>query len=33
MVYVFLVYDFKNDFYNKTSEIEIYGMRIFGDCY
>ena len=32
MVYVFLAYDFKND-YNKTSEIEIYGMRIFGDCY
>ena len=31
--YVFITYDFKTDFYNRTSELNLYGMRIFGDCY
>jgi len=30
---LFIVYDFTNDFYNKDSEINFYGIKGFGTCY
>ena len=30
---VFIMYDFTNDFYNKDSEINFYGIKGFGTCY
>ena len=30
---LFIGYDFTNDFYNKESEVNFYGMKGFGTCY
>ena len=30
---LFIIYDFTNDFYNKDSEINFYGIKGFGTCY